>query len=75
MDRAAPPPPTAHEGVLRLQAATFVVVLALGAALARLSPAARSQLAPGAPGLRALAYGVGALAAFWVVERVAGFVA
>jgi hypothetical protein len=51
------------------------VVLALGVALARLYPTARAQLAPGAPGLRALAYGVGALAAFWVVERVAGFAA
>jgi hydrogenase/urease accessory protein HupE len=62
-------------GVEAGQILFIVVVLTLGAALARLYPAARSQLAPGAPGLRALAYGVGALAAFWVVERVAGFVA
>jgi hydrogenase/urease accessory protein HupE len=62
-------------GVEAGQILFIVVVLALGAALARLYPSARAQLAPGAPGLRALAYGVGALAAFWVVERVAGFVA
>jgi hypothetical protein len=62
-------------GVEAGQILFIALVLAFGAALARLYPAARAQLAPGAPGLRALAYGVGALAAFWVVERVAGFVA
>lgn len=53
----------------------IAVVLALGAALARLYPAARTALAPGSPGLRGVSYVVGSLAAFWVVERVAGFVA
>jgi hypothetical protein len=62
-------------GVEAGQILFIAVVLALGVALARLYPAARAQLAPGAPGLRALAHGVGALAAFWVIERVAGFVA
>jgi hypothetical protein len=62
-------------GVEAGQILFIAVVLALGAALARLYPAARAALAPGAPGLRAVAYGVGTLAAFWVVERVAGFVA
>jgi hypothetical protein len=62
-------------GVEAGQLLFIAVTLALGAALARLYPTARSALAPGAPGLRAVAYGVGALAAFWVIERVAGFVA
>jgi hypothetical protein len=43
--------------------------------MARLYPAARAAFMPGSPSLRVTAYGVGALAAFWVVERVAGFVA
>ncbi len=62
-------------GVEAGQILFIAAVVTLGVALARLYPAARAQFAPGAPGLRALAYGVGALAAFWVVERVAGFVA
>ncbi len=62
-------------GVEAGQILFIAVTLALGAALARLYPTASSALAPGAPGLRAVAYGVGALAAFWVIERVAGFVA
>ena len=62
-------------GVEAGQILFIALVLALGPALARLYPAAREQLAPGARGLRAVAYGVGTLAAFWVVERVAGFVA
>ncbi len=62
-------------GVEAGQLLFIAVVIALGVALARLYPAARAQLVPGARGLRALAYGVGSLAAFWVVERVAGFVA
>jgi len=62
-------------GVEAGQILFIAVVLALGFALARLYPAARAQLAPGARGLRAVAYFVGTLAAFWVVERVAGFVA
>ena len=62
-------------GVEAGQILFIAIVLALGAALGRLYPAARAALAPGTSGLRAVAYGVGALAAFWVVERVAGFVA
>jgi hydrogenase/urease accessory protein HupE len=62
-------------GVEAGQILFIAVVIALGVALARLYPAARAQLAPGARGFRAVAYGVGTLAAFWVVERVAGFVA
>lgn len=61
-------------GVEAGQLLFIAVVLALGAALARLYPAARTALAPGSPGLKAFSYVVGTLAAFWVVERVAGFV-
>lgn len=51
-------------------------VLALGAALARLHPGlARRLTTPGARGLRAVSYGVGTLAAFWVIDRIAGFIA
>ncbi|MGI1660901.1 HupE/UreJ family protein [Palleronia sp. KMU-117] len=60
-------------GVEAGQILFIATVLALGVALARLYPAARAALAPGAAGLRAVAYGVGTLAAFWVVERVSGF--
>lgn len=62
-------------GVEAGQILFIAVVLALGVAFARLYPWTALQFAPGARGLRALAYGVGTLAAFWVVERVAGFVA
>jgi hypothetical protein len=61
-------------GVEAGQILFIAAVLALGAAVARLYPAARGAFAPGAPGLRATAYGVGTLAAFWVVERMAVFV-
>ncbi len=61
-------------GVEAGQILFIAVVLALGTALSRLYPAARAQLAPGSGGLGAVAYAVGTLAAFWVVERVAGFV-
>lgn len=51
----------------------IAVALALGAALARLYPSpARGLAAPGPPGPRTMADGVGTLAAFWMVERVAG---
>ena len=63
-------------GVEAGQILFIAVALALGAALARLYPSlARGLTAPGTQGLRALAYGVGTLAAFWMVERVAGFLA
>jgi hydrogenase/urease accessory protein HupE len=52
----------------------IAVALTLGAALARLYPAiSRGLTTPGALGLRSVAYGVGTLAAFWTVERVARF--
>ena len=52
------------------------VALALGAAFVRLYPSFSHALtAPGTSGLRAVAYGVGTLASFWVVERVVEFVA
>ena len=62
-------------GVEAGQILFIAVVLALGVALARLYPSVRAAFSPGSAGLRAVAYGVGTLAAFWVVERVAGFVA
>lgn len=62
-------------GVEAGQILFIAVVLALGAAMARLYPAVRAAFAPGMPGLRATAYGAGTLAAFWVAERVAGFLA
>jgi hypothetical protein len=62
-------------GVEAGQLLFVALVLALGVALARLYPAARAQFTRGAPGLRLVAYTVGGLAAFWVVERMAGFVA
>ncbi len=62
-------------GVEAGQVLFIAVVLALGAAFVRLCPAGRGLLAPGSRGLVAVAYGVGTLAAFWVIERLAGFVA
>ena len=62
-------------GVEAGQILFILAILALGAAVARLYPAARATFTPGAFGLRATAYAVGTLAAFWVVQRMAGFVA
>jgi hypothetical protein len=62
-------------GVEAGQILFIAMIFALGAALARLYPSFRAAFAPSSAGLRAVAYGVGTLAAFWVVERVAGFVA
>jgi hypothetical protein len=63
-------------GVEAGQILFILVALALGAAFARLYPALVHGLtAPGTRGLRAVAYCVGTLAAFWTVERIAGFVA
>jgi hypothetical protein len=63
-------------GVEAGQILFILVMLALGAALSRLYPGIVHMFSVrGAPGLRAVSYGVGALAAFWVIERVAGFVA
>ena len=62
-------------GVEAGQILFIAIVLVLGAAVARLYPVLPRKLAtPGSLGLRTTAYGVGTLAAFWVVERVAGFV-
>ncbi|MGL6210794.1 MAG: HupE/UreJ family protein, partial [Paracoccaceae bacterium] len=52
----------------------IAVVLAVGAAYARLYPAGRRQILPGSPGLRTAAYAIGTLAAFWVFERMAVFI-
>ncbi len=62
-------------GVEAGQILFIAVVLALGAAFARLYPEGRRQVLPGSIGLRTVAYGIGTLAAFWVVERIAGFIA
>jgi hypothetical protein len=62
-------------GVEAGQILFIAFVLAVGAAAARLYPAGRRQLLPGSPGLRTVAYGIGILAALWVFERLAAFVA
>ncbi|TDL90533.1 HupE/UreJ family protein [Meridianimarinicoccus aquatilis] len=62
-------------GVEAGQIVFIVLALALGAAFSRLYPSlAKGLTAPGTKGLRAVSYCVGTLAAFWVIERVAGFV-
>jgi hypothetical protein len=62
-------------GVEAGQILFIAVVLALGAAFARLCPKCRGHFLLGSPALRTFAYGIGALAAFWVFERMAVFVA
>ena len=62
-------------GVEAGQILFITVVLAVGAAFARLYPAGRLQILPGSPGLRTAAYAIGTLAAYWVFERMAVFVA
>lgn len=63
-------------GVEAGQILFIALALAIGAAVARLYPLVMQRLAaPGSPGLRVVAYGVGTLAAYWVAERVAGFIA
>ncbi|WP_170424961.1 HupE/UreJ family protein [Ruegeria arenilitoris] len=63
-------------GVEAGQVLFIALTLAIGAAVARLYPLVMQRLAaPGSPGLRVVAYGVGTLAAYWVAERVAGFIA
>ena len=61
-------------GVEAAQILFIGAILGLGAAVRRLFPNERI-LAPGSRSLRALCYTVGTLAAFWVVQRVVGFVA
>jgi hydrogenase/urease accessory protein HupE len=48
-------------------------VIAVGLFLTRLYPSLRGTLAKGTVGLRMLAYGIGVLAMYWVVQRVTGF--
>ena len=62
-------------GVEAGQIVFIAVVLALGTALARLFPEGGRRFLPGSPGLSAVAYGIGTLAAFWVFERLAVFIA
>ena len=62
-------------GVEAGQILFIAAVLALGVAVARFYPAVRAAFTPGALGLRTTAYAVGTLAAFWVVQRMAEFVA
>lgn len=62
-------------GVEAGQLLFIATALALGLAFARLYPIlAASFTRPGSPGFLALAYGVGSLAAYWVIERVSGFI-
>jgi hydrogenase/urease accessory protein HupE len=60
-------------GVEAGQILFIAVVVGLALALGRLFPGARNQLAPGARGVRIIAFAVGTLAAFWVIERMAVF--
>ena len=61
-------------GVEAGQLLFIATVIALASAFARLYPSlAKAFIAPASHGFRALAYSVGTLAAFWVIERVAGF--
>jgi hypothetical protein len=63
-------------GVEAGQLLFITISLIVAVAVSRLYPGLMQVLfAPGRPGLRATSYGVGTLAAFWVIERVAGFVA
>jgi hypothetical protein len=62
-------------GVEAGQILFIAVVLAAGAAFARLYPEGRRQFLPGSPALRTAAYAIGTLAAFWVFERMAAFIA
>ncbi|GMG83523.1 HupE/UreJ family protein [Paralimibaculum aggregatum] len=61
-------------GVELGQIAFIAAVAGLALLLGRLWPRGfRAAMAPGGAGLRALAYGIGSLAAFWTVERIAAF--
>lgn len=63
-------------GVEAGQILFIALALTVGGALAKLYPLVVQRLvAPGSRGLRVVAYGVGTLAAYWVAERVAGFIA
>ena len=62
-------------GVEAGQLLFIVAALALGFAFARLYPALAARFTqPNTLFFRGVAYGVGSLAAFWVIDRVAGFV-
>ena len=62
-------------GVEAGQVMFIAVVLAAGTVFARLYPKGRRQLLAGSPSLRTVAYAIGILAAFWIFERMAVFVA
>lgn len=62
-------------GVETGQVLFITAVLSLGLLLTRLVPGAKDQLAPEAPWLRTIAFAVGTLAAYWVIERMAVFLA
>jgi hydrogenase/urease accessory protein HupE len=62
-------------GVEVAQILFIAVALGLGAALTRLAPGNGALLAPGSRSLRAMGYAFGTLAAFWMVQQVAGFIA
>lgn len=62
-------------GVEAGQLAFIGVLVAAAATLARVVPGLRAQLlSPASPTLRVAAYGVGTLAAYWTISRVAAFV-
>ena len=61
-------------GVEAGQILFVTVVLTLGALFARFYLKPRNQFAAGSLGLRVLAYGVGALSAYWVFERMIVFI-
>ncbi|MCV6595721.1 MAG: HupE/UreJ family protein [Mangrovicoccus sp.] len=62
-------------GVEAGQLLFIAMVLATGWILSRLLPGLLSgQRRPGAPGITCAAYAIGSIAAFWMIERVLGFV-
>ncbi len=61
-------------GVEAGQLLFIAAALALGAAVARVPPA-RGLMAPGSRSLAVTSYGIGTLAAYWAIERVAAFAA
>ncbi|MCE8537877.1 HupE/UreJ family protein [Ruegeria pomeroyi] len=61
-------------GVEAGQVLFIAVAVAMGHAIARLYPVFATHMTrAGSFGLRSVAYAVGALASYWVIERVAGF--
>ena len=61
-------------GVEAGQLLFIVVVVIAGWCLSRLLPSARRRLTPaGGPGVAVLCYGIGGIASYWFVERLANF--